>query len=180
MQTGELTLESAPEPGKLERSRFPTPNRPPPVKRTTVGTTPPDATRRRLDVNIGDDDDGDVGDDDKMAESHSPARRWYDGSIDVDMPNDPGASSSGQVPLNGQEDENSMDAVFDAFTWEEKGIIASALKGVDVTEFYSPQRVNKLAANMGLVPGHSLDLTNGWDFDKAEHRVKASRLIKST
>jgi len=36
-------------------------------------------------------------------------------------------------------------------------MVASVIKGVDVTEIYSPERVNRLAAKMGLVPGHLLD-----------------------
>ena len=53
------------------------------------------------------------------------------------------------------------------------------LLGVDVTEIYLPARVDKLA-KMGLVPGHSLDFTNGWDFRKAEDIIRAWRLLRST
>ena len=40
-------------------------------------------------------------------------------------------------------------------------IIASVILGVDITEVYSPERVNEVAKRHGLVPGTSLDLTNG-------------------
>ena len=68
-----------------------------------------------------------------------------------------------------------MSALFDALDDEEKKIIASVVRGVDVTEIYSPERVNKLAAKMGRVP-----LTNGWDFSREDHRRRAWRLIKET
>ena len=73
-----------------------------------------------------------------------------------------------------------MSAVFDTLDEEEKKVVESVIRGVDVTEIYSPARVNRLAAKMGLIPGHSLDLTNGWDFSREEHRRKAWNLIKST
>ena len=38
------------------------------------------------------------------------------------------------------------------------------LKGVDITEIFSPERVVKEAKKYGLSPGLSMDLTNGWDF----------------
>ena len=34
-------------------------------------------------------------------------------------------------------------------------MIASVVRGGDVTELYSLERVNKLAPKFGLVPGHS-------------------------
>ena len=58
--------------------------------------------------------------------------------------------------------------------------MASAVRGVDITDIYSPARVNKIATKMGLVPGHSLDFTNRWDFSKAGDRIRAWRLLKST
>ena len=61
----------------------------------------------------------------------------------------------------------------DAMDDDDRRIIASVIKGADITEIYSPERVNKLAARMGLTPGHSLDLTNGWDFTRASHRKAA-------
>ena len=51
------------------------------------------------------------------------------------------------------------------------------IMGVDITEVYSPERVNKTAAKYGLKPGSSLDLTNGWDFNKREHRRQAWKKI---
>ena len=52
-------------------------------------------------------------------------------------------------------------------------IIASVILGVDITEVYSPERVNEVAKRQGLVLGSSLDLTNGEDFTKPAHRRAA-------
>lgn len=48
-------------------------------------------------------------------------------------------------------------------TEEEKRIVSAGLVGVDTTEVYSLERVNANAARFGLLPGSSLDLTNGLD-----------------
>ena len=47
------------------------------------------------------------------------------------------------------------------------------LLGVDIMEVYYPERVAKLCKTHGLTPGCSLDLANGFDFDKAEDRSRA-------
>ena len=57
-------------------------------------------------------------------------------------------------------------------------IVASALRGVDVTEIYSPIRVAETARKYGLVPGTSFDITTGWGFTIEAHRQKAWRQIK--
>ena len=54
------------------------------------------------------------------------------------------------------------------------------LLGYDVTEVFSPERVNRLAAKFGLTPGASLDLTNGWDFSLAADRNRAWKLVKTS
>ena len=48
----------------------------------------------------------------------------------------------------------------------EKRILASRILGVDVTEVYSPARVNEVAERWGRKPGLCMDLTNGNDFTK--------------
>ena len=68
----------------------------------------------------------------------------------------------------------------DSLTKQDKKILASVILGVDVTEVFSPERINRLAAKFGLTPGSSLDLTNGWDFEIPEHRQKAWALVKKT
>ena len=49
-------------------------------------------------------------------------------------------------------------------------ILSSVILNVDVAEVYSAERKNKLARKFGLVPGASLDLTNGYDYRKPEDR----------
>ena len=46
--------------------------------------------------------------------------------------------------------------------------IGKALQGPDVLELYSPVRVDVVAAKFGLVPGMSLDLTNGYKLRQDE------------
>ena len=60
----------------------------------------------------------------------------------------------------------------------DRKIIASVILGVDITEVYSPERIAKVAREFGLNPGSSMDLTNGWDFSKSEHRRQAWRQIE--
>ena len=52
-------------------------------------------------------------------------------------------------------------------------IIGKALQGLDVVELYSPVRVDAVAAKFGLVPGLSLDLSNGYNFDEKKDQDKA-------
>ena len=62
----------------------------------------------------------------------------------------------------------------------DRRILASIIMSVDVTEVFSPERVNRLAAKFGLTPGASLDLTNGWDFSLAADRNRAWKLVKTS
>ena len=59
-------------------------------------------------------------------------------------------------------------------------ILASVIMSVGVTEVFSPARVNKMAAKFGLVPGASLELTNGWDLSCTEDRTKAWKVVEKT
>ena len=56
-------------------------------------------------------------------------------------------------------------------------ILAMAVRGVDITEVYSPERVAKACAKFGLTPGTSMDFTNGWDFDTEADRTRAEHLV---
>ena len=49
------------------------------------------------------------------------------------------------------------DMVFGSLDDDERHMVAALLRGIDVTEIYSPTRVNRLASKFGLVPGNSLD-----------------------
>ena len=49
---------------------------------------------------------------------------------------------------------------------------------VQVVEVYSPERVAKVAKEMGMEAGLSMDLVTGWNFDKSEDREMAERYIR--
>ena len=68
--------------------------------------------------------------------------------------------------------------MLDSMTEIDRNILAPAILGVDIAEVYSPERVAKVAAKFGLRAGSSFDLTNVWDFNIAEHRIKAWSNIK--
>ena len=42
-------------------------------------------------------------------------------------------------------------------------VLAAVLKGLDLTEIFSPERVTKLCKKYHLVPGDSFDLRTGYD-----------------
>ena len=71
------------------------------------------------------------------------------------------------------------DAEMDSLDEVDRKILSSAIMGVDITEMFSPERVNKVARKFGLVPGSSFDLTDGWDFTKSDHRMKAWAKVRS-
>ena len=51
-----------------------------------------------------------------------------------------------------------------------KNILSACLRGVDITEMYSPERINQVCHEFGLNKGTSFDLRSGWDFDKDADR----------
>ena len=51
------------------------------------------------------------------------------------------------------------------------------LCSVDVCEVFSPPRVGKEAIKFGMSPGDAMDLTTGWNFNIAEHRLKAEEYV---
>ena len=50
--------------------------------------------------------------------------------------------------------------------------------GVDITEVYSPPRMEEACSNIGPIGGSSLDRRTGWVFRKPAHRAAATWLIK--
>ena len=52
------------------------------------------------------------------------------------------------------------------------------IMGVDITEVFSPERVAQVAKRFGLTSGSSMELTNGWDFNRDDHKRKAWAKIK--
>ena len=101
------------------------------------------------------------------------SRRGLDETGDNALDND-GATTCSMV--SDEEVDQNMDSLDEV----DRRILASIIMSVDVTEVFSPARVNKLAAKSGLLPGASLDLTNGWDFSCADDRTMAWKLIKKT
>ena len=60
---------------------------------------------------------------------------------------------------------------------DDVNLITMSMLGVDITEVYSPEAVTKVCDKFGSTRGSSMDLTNGWDFDKAEHRILARERV---
>ena len=57
-------------------------------------------------------------------------------------------------------------------------ILAMILRGCDVMEVYSPQRVGQVCHDYNLTPGPALDLRTGYDFCKSVDRGKAIEVYK--
>ena len=57
--------------------------------------------------------------------------------------------------------------------------LAAVIRGADITEVYSPSRINAMCAEYKLRAGSSLDLTSGWDFTLEEHREAARKKISA-
>ena len=57
-------------------------------------------------------------------------------------------------------------------------ILAMVLKGADVTEVFSPERVTRICSKYGLVAGDSLDLRDGYDlFDPRTQAMVVKRVM---
>ena len=59
-------------------------------------------------------------------------------------------------------------------------VLASMLCGVDITEIYSPMRVNAVCSKYGLIPGDSFDLRNGYDLSDEKVQAQVIRRIRDT
>ena len=87
----------------------------------------------------------------------------------IDDDGDVAADYDGATTCSMASDEDA-DQVIDSLDEINRRILSSVITSVDVTEVFSPARVNKLAAKFRLLPGASLDLTDGWDFSLATDR----------
>ena len=58
-------------------------------------------------------------------------------------------------------------------------IMSACLRGVDITEMYSPERINQVCHEFGLNKGTPFDLRSGWDFDKDADRREAWKQIRA-
>ena len=96
--------------------------------------------------------------------------RCVDDSPDTQMaPSDSGIDIDSMTEISAEKKQ--QDEV-------DQQIIRACILGVDITEVYSPDRVNEVARRWGLRPGSSMDLTNGYDFTKASDRKRAWDKIK--
>ena len=68
--------------------------------------------------------------------------------------------------------------MLDSLNLVDRRILAAAIMGVDITEFFSPERVALVARRLCLVAGSSFDLTSGWDFTREDHKKKAWETIR--
>ena len=70
------------------------------------------------------------------------------------------------------------DTTIDMLDDVDRKIFSASILSVDVTEVYSPERVARVAKKFGLVSGSSMDLTNGWDFEREDHKRLAWRRVR--
>ena len=59
-------------------------------------------------------------------------------------------------------------------------IAALIMRGCDILELYSPERVTKACERHGLVPGPALDLRSGYDFTKESDRRRAMAIYEKS
>ena len=57
-------------------------------------------------------------------------------------------------------------------------LVAGTLFGVETTDVYSPDRVARVAKKFGLVSGSSMDLTNGCECEREDHKRLAWRRVR--
>ena len=109
-----------------------------------------------------------------------PIRRRRIDSDDEDMADNTGSPSTEPANKRGRAQDDSDDdseGMLNHIT-ENRKILSALIRGVDITEIYSPERVTQACRKQNLVPGSSLDLTTGWDFSLKDHRDKAFNVIR--
>ena len=71
------------------------------------------------------------------------------------------------------------DGGFDGLDEIDRKIFSAAFLNVDITEVYSPETVGRIVnKKFGLVAGSSMDLTNGWDFNREDHKRQAWNKVR--
>ena len=102
-----------------------------------------------------------------MEDQHLRQQEEADGG---DRQDPSGSSGDKQVePKEGKTEEQGEDA----------RIVAAIARGVDITEVFSPNRLAKACIRFGLIPGGSMDLSTGWNFDLVADRRRAVGRVKS-
>ena len=61
---------------------------------------------------------------------------------------------------------------------DEMRVVACMLSGVDITEVFSPIRVNKVCKKFGLIPGDSFDLRDGYDLSDDRTQAYVVRRVR--
>ena len=59
-----------------------------------------------------------------------------------------------------------------------KKILSACIRGVDVTELYSPERINKVCHELGRKKGSSPYFRTSWNFDDEAHGVAAWERVR--
>ena len=59
-------------------------------------------------------------------------------------------------------------------------VLAMVLKGVDITEIFSPERVTKLCSTHGLVAGDSFDFRDGYDLSDLRTQAVVVKRVMAT
>ena len=58
-------------------------------------------------------------------------------------------------------------------------ILSACRRGVDITEMYSPERINLVCHELWLHKGTPFDLRSGWDYDREADQREAWRRIRT-
>ena len=110
-----------------------------------------------------------------------PKRRFDDDDMEGDSqdkkprPRSPTVSYRTDAESVGSNmDDRNLDMLDDI----DKKVLSAAIMGVDITEIHSPERVDKAAKKFGIVSGSSMDLANGWDFDREDHKRLAWKRVR--
>ena len=63
---------------------------------------------------------------------------------------------------------------------QDMSVLSAVLRGVDVTEVFSPERVTRLCHKYGLVAGDSFDLRDGFDLSDERTQARVIQRINTT
>ena len=66
------------------------------------------------------------------------------------------------------------------YNFEDMEVLSAVLRGVDITEVYSPERVNRLCHKYGLVAGDSFDIRHGYDLSDEVVQARVIQRINRT
>ena len=113
----------------------------------------------------------------RTPERAPPVKIFHIGTPDSDADMEDNGAKVGRMDPGSAMTDMGVDQLH-VMSEEDKKIIASVILGVDITEVYSPKRIARVAEQFGLTAGSSMDLTNGWDFFRSDHRRAAWKQIE--